>query len=188
MQKYYQPDQYHFGQDSVDLARWATARTKYFPHKRVIEFGAGCGVLSLEFLSLLEGQEVEFKLVELQEEFIPALSKNISLYGKGCCEYLRGDILRLDDEKYFDCVLMNPPYFIDSKYRQPACTVKNRCRHISEEDLIGWFETARRVLKNEGELFFCFRDSLWLKVVSDKWKCIDRQEMNNYVLHHWQKS
>jgi len=104
----YQPRRgYRFSVESVLLARFAAAR----PAVRVLELGAGCGVVGLIYAALIKPREVV--ALEIQPALAGLIARNASLNGLGMvralCADLRSHRAPCPAAGGFDLVLANPP-------------------------------------------------------------------------------
>jgi tRNA1Val (adenine37-N6)-methyltransferase len=98
---------YRFAIDSILLARFARPR----PRARVLELGAGCGVVSLILAAL--HQPAEVVAVELQPRLAAMISHNASLNGIGAVRVICADVRRIIPglmPAAFDYIVANPPY------------------------------------------------------------------------------
>jgi tRNA1Val (adenine37-N6)-methyltransferase len=101
---YFQPDDYHFSEDSIKLSNFANKtlinQSLEFKRLRVVDLCAGCGVVGLEFfLDFVENYEnsinfikkglLKVYFIEKEPEFLFYLNKNIS------------HVINLISEKYF---------------------------------------------------------------------------------------
>src|SRR5512146_1622721 len=104
----YQPRRgYRFSVEAVLLARFAAAR----PAARVLELGAGCGVVALIYAALARPREVV--AMEIQPALAALIARNASLNGLGMVRAVCADLRSrgaLDAAAGFDLVLANPPF------------------------------------------------------------------------------
>ena len=105
----YQPRRgYRFSVEAVLLARFAAARTA----ARVLELGAGCGVVAVIVAARLRPREVV--AVEIQPALAALIERNAALNGLGMvravCADLRSRRALGAAPGGFDLVLANPPF------------------------------------------------------------------------------
>src|ERR1700689_4545736 len=83
----YQPRRgYRFSVEAVLLARFAAAR----PAARVLELGAGCGVVALLFAALTQPREVV--ALEIQPALAALIARNAALNGLGMIRAVCADL------------------------------------------------------------------------------------------------
>ena len=79
---------------------------------RVLELGAGTGVISLAIDALYQPREIV--ALEIQAELIAMLRRNAELNGADSVRAIAADLRKIDDAKLpretFDLVVANPPY------------------------------------------------------------------------------
>ncbi len=102
---------YRFNVDSIILAHFLLTRLKK-PPSRVIDLGAGCGVIGLLLAHWWPDSEV--LLIELQEELYGLAQANVhrnQMATRVCCRH--GDLLDagLWNRPHPDLILCNPPFF-----------------------------------------------------------------------------
>jgi tRNA1Val (adenine37-N6)-methyltransferase len=104
----YQPRRgYRFSVEAVLLARFAAAR----PAARVLELGAGCGVVALIFAALARPREVV--ALEIQPALAALIARNAALNDLGIVRAVCADLRSrraLDTAGGFDLLLANPPF------------------------------------------------------------------------------
>jgi len=105
----YQPREgYRFSLDSVLLARFALVRSR----DRVLELGAGCGVISLAIARLHRPREIV--ALEIQPELVAMIGRNLQLNALDSVDAIEADLRIANDARLlhesFDVVVANPPY------------------------------------------------------------------------------
>lgn len=105
----YQPRRgYRFSVEAVLLARFAAARRA----SRVLELGAGCGVVSIMLAALHHPREVV--ALELQSDLAEMAARSAALNDLGMvrtiCADLRTRLIEGLEPATFDLVVANPPY------------------------------------------------------------------------------
>ena len=155
---YSQPEAYHFSEESlllVDLVLKHQTTSK----KRILDIGAGSGIIGIEYCMLAASKPKELYLIEPQDVFLPHLKSNINLIDNVSIRIYSQFIQDFKGEK-FDLILCNPPYYNPSKGRMSENKVQNFCRfgiHLSPHYLVSSIE---RLLSHEGES--------WVIVGNDK--------------------
>jgi tRNA1Val (adenine37-N6)-methyltransferase len=117
MNDYLQPDFYRFNQDSLKLVEWVFSRIK--KANKILDLGAGSGIIGIELANKLSAQQLT--LVELQNDFLPYLEKNIKFQLKGGtqAEVLISSFGDWPPRRTFDLIVCNPPYYLPG-HGQPS--------------------------------------------------------------------
>ncbi|TNF03676.1 MAG: hypothetical protein EP326_02195 [Deltaproteobacteria bacterium] len=124
---YSQPDSYHFSEDSILLAKYVSRNIKICAHK-VLDLGAGCGVVGIEYSKIAKNPPVEITFVEKQEVFREHLDSNLKLLPEEIVSrvFLQ-DVKKLNASE-FDLIISNPPYYNPQKGRLSENEIQNNCR------------------------------------------------------------
>ncbi len=139
---------YRFSLDAIILAYYAR------PHKtdRVLDLGAGCGIISLIMAYrqpdiLVYGVEVQRRLAEIAE-------KNVSTNRmKDRIRILQMDMKALTEKVIsgpVDLIVSNPPYRVSNSGRTNPDQQRAVARHEIKITLEEVVQTAGRMLKNKG--------------------------------------
>src|SRR3990172_1672793 len=147
--KIFQPAKgYRFSIDAVLLGCFIAKK----PYKRAIEFGAGCGIISL--ILARELRQTAITAVEIQESLVKLAQKNAAL---NQCEHqitvLHEDINRLPlsfKPGTFDLVFSNPPFRKSKTGKLSPFHEKSVARHEILIDLESLIKTAAVLLDNRG--------------------------------------
>jgi tRNA1(Val) A37 N6-methylase TrmN6 len=117
MSKYSQPDFYRFNEDSINLVKWIQS-TGIKPN-RILDLGAGSGVLGIELALLLNPQELTF--VEVQEEFKSHLETNCRCFLPNSLPHsiIMKSFLDFKSDQGFDLIVCNPPYYLPGNGELP---------------------------------------------------------------------
>ncbi|MGC8984343.1 MAG: tRNA1(Val) (adenine(37)-N6)-methyltransferase [Thermosulfidibacteraceae bacterium] len=146
---------YRFSLDSLLLAGLADLRG----FKRVIDLGAGSGVLSLIIAKRFSG--VRITAVEVQDEFVDMMRRSVILNGLddriSAMKASFGELKNLFSSSVFDAVISNPPYW-------PSSFAKNKNMPNSEiiaryevlTDIYEFVYVSSYLLKNRGKLFVIY--------------------------------
>ncbi len=151
--KIYQPKQgYRFSIDSVLLANFI----KVHPGERILELCAGCGIISL----ILAYKNPKIKVYTLEINSLLNKALFLSLKENDFLERilpLKGDLNHYPLlPGVFDVIFFNPPYFKKRHGRENKDPHENLARRASPKFIRNLFDTAKRLLKNKGRLYFIF--------------------------------
>lgn len=114
-------------QDTETLAELAVKFAREHLHEgfTAVDLCAGSGCIGITLAKLAK---VPVKLVELSEQAISYLERNITLNGvEALCEAVRGDVLSADTAKalpMFDLIVTNPPYLTAQDMRELQTEVR----------------------------------------------------------------
>lgn len=154
---YQQPDFFRFGTDSIWLTEFIKKENFEPTPLRILELGAGSGVISCELASLLPS--AHFTCVELQPEFLPHLNANLALCLEGRFEVILNSVGKFNPqgEMKFDLIVFNPPYFESSETRSSPSQQREICRKHVVDSWDEWMACVERSLALEGEVFWVHR-------------------------------
>ena len=161
----YQPRRgYRFSVDSVLLARFAAAR----PAARVLDLGAGCGVVALIYAALVKPHEVI--ALELQPALAALIARNVSLNGLGMvraiCGNLRNRSALGTAAGGFDLVLANPPFRARLSGRESPLAGRRLARGEPAAGLEDFAAAAARHARHGGRAAFVFAAARSAELVS----------------------
>lgn len=167
---YSQPENYHFSEDSIFLAEIALEHMQN-EVTSLLDIGAGCGVVGLEYLRKSPSKVKTAHFVESQEVFFSHLEENLKDLECHSVVIHKKKVQRLDDLQ-FDLILSNPPYYDPSKGRLSDNEIQNKCRfsmNLSPKDLC---QSIEKLLSPRGEA--------WVLVGNNKQQnhCIDEFTSN----------
>ncbi len=158
----YQPQRgYRFSLDAVLLAGFVRLR----PGDRVLELGAGCGVVSL-FLARRFPQ-VRFWTLEIQDRLTRCLSLNIRknnltqrVFG------LQGDLCYLPfKEGCFSIVVTNPPFYPLNTGRLCPDEEERLARHEVKASLEDVLAASKKALKERGRFYIIYPASQLVRLM-----------------------
>lgn len=141
-------DGYRFSVDAVLLAHFIRPR----PGDRILDLGAGCGVISL--IASYRLPQVSITALELQPQLAALISRNIErnhLHGR--ISLRQGDLRQVSTlfpPESFDWVVCNPPYGKLATGRQNPAGEQAVCRHEIEAELDDVIRAISYSLKNRG--------------------------------------
>lgn len=141
-------DGYRFSVDAVLLAHFLRTR----PGERILDLGAGCGVISLIMSFRLP--QVSITALELQPQLAALISRNIDRnHLQDRIRLVQGDLRRINSlflPESYDWVVCNPPYGKLAAGRQNPTDELAICRHEIEADLDDIIRAISYSLKNRG--------------------------------------
>ncbi|MBW2593405.1 MAG: tRNA1(Val) (adenine(37)-N6)-methyltransferase [Deltaproteobacteria bacterium] len=139
---------YRFSIDAVLLARLAAVH----PGERVVDLGAGCGIVSL--LLAYRYPDIRLYGIELQQELAIAAKDNVTEnHMQDRIVILQGDMKTVTAGSVggpVDLVVSNPPYRKSGSGRINPDSQKALARHEIHVTIEGVARTARRLLKTAG--------------------------------------
>lgn len=162
---YLQPEFYRFNEDSIRLVKWIQA-TEFRPY-RILDLGAGCGVIGIELALVLSPNELT--LLEVQPEFLPYLEENCKKILPKTISHsiIVNSFHELSTTKKFDLIVCNPPYYLPGKGE----LAKNKNRAIARSFLIdSWpllLNKMSELLDTNGKIFLILKlDENLLQMIS----------------------
>ena len=160
----YQPRRgYRFSVEAVLLARFAAAR----PAARVLELGAGCGVVALIYAALARPREVV--ALEIQPALAALIARNAALNGLGMVRAVCADLRSrraLDAAGGFDLVLANPPFRARSSGRESPLPGRRLARGETAARLEDFAAAAARHARHGGRAAFVFAAARSAELIS----------------------
>jgi tRNA1Val (adenine37-N6)-methyltransferase len=145
---------YRFSIDSVLLARFAAAGRA----NRVLELGAGCGVVALLLAAM--GKPRDVVAIERQPEMADMAARNASLNGlrmvKAICADLRRPGITGIAPDSFDLVVANPPYRRPNSGRESPDSARRAARAEGDTGLPDFIAAAARFARTGGRAAFVF--------------------------------
>jgi tRNA1(Val) A37 N6-methylase TrmN6 len=145
---------YRFSVDSILLGRFALAR----PRERVLELGAGCGVIALMLAHLTRLREVV--ALEMQPALAGMIARNAALNRlasvRAVCADLRQRRIAGVEPQSFDLVVANPPFRAARTGRESPQRGRRLARVESAATLADFVAAARRYARHGGRVAFVF--------------------------------
>jgi tRNA1Val (adenine37-N6)-methyltransferase len=145
---------YRFSVDAILLGRFIRPRHG----ARILELGAGCGVISIMAAALYAPREVV--AVEVQEEMAALVERNAALNDLPIVRAIAADIRTRAiaglAEASFDLVIANPPYRASGSGRRSPVAGRDIARAESSATLHDFIAAAARYLKHGGKAAFVF--------------------------------
>lgn len=143
-------DGYRFSLDSLLLARFVEVQGS----ARIVDLGAGNGVVALSLAVLHHGVEVVG--VELQEAMVDRARRGVDVNGLGERVHMTmGDVRALDEDlacKRFDVVVCNPPYRPPRSGRVNSDAERLLARHEVEGELADFVGAGACLLRHRGRM------------------------------------
>ncbi|HKF28314.1 MAG TPA: methyltransferase [Candidatus Binataceae bacterium] len=157
-------DGYRFSVDSILLARFATARSR----DRVLELGAGCGVISLVIAAIARPRETI--ALEIQPRMAQLAARNARDNGfpnlHCMCADIRTAHIAGVKQGSFDLVVCNPPFHACGAGRQSANRSRRQARGDAGASLAEFTTGARRYVRNGGRVATIFAAARCAELIS----------------------
>jgi tRNA1Val (adenine37-N6)-methyltransferase len=145
---------YRFSVEAILLGRFARVSKR----DRVLELGAGCGVVSIMIAALYRPREVV--AVEIQPTPAEMISRNAELNGlesvRAVCADLRQKKIAGVEAASFDLIVANPPYRASAAGRENPDYGRRLARGESTATLADFVAAARRYARRGGRVAFVF--------------------------------
>jgi tRNA1(Val) A37 N6-methylase TrmN6 len=145
---------YRFSLDAILLGRFAHASAR----DRVLELGAGCGVVSIMIAALYRPRRVV--AIEIQPTLAAMIDRSASINDlksvRSVCVDLRQKKIAGVEPASFDLVVANPPYRAAATGRESPDHGRRLARGESAGDLNDFVAAARRYARTGGRVAFVF--------------------------------
>ncbi len=149
----YQPESgYCYNSDSIFLADFISS---FKPKGRVLDVGAGCGVVGL--LVARENPKVELEAVEKQDAFVEYATHNARV-NKIPYKIHKTNFLELECDVKYDYIISNPPFYHGGATKSDNEMLAN-ARYNSNLPLKDFFKKVSQVLKPHSHFIFCYDSS-----------------------------
>ena len=146
----YQPESgYCYNSDSIFLYDFIDS---FNPKGRVLDVGAGCGVVGL--LVARDNKKVVLEAVEKQAAFIHYATTNARV-NKISYKMHEGDFLELDETHKYDYIISNPPFYPEGVQKSEDEMLFN-ARYNVHLPLTTFFKKVSRLLKPHSHFIFCY--------------------------------
>ena len=158
---------YRFGPENLlayDLIREACAEQTTAPHARIVDLGAGCGVLGLLAAAAAThaGRTTRLTLVERNAELAAFCRHNAQAVPSAQVTVREGDLRRIDfgspdgrtpaRADAADWVIANPPFFADGAGQPSSNPMVHGATHALHGGLRAFVATAERIMAPRGTL------------------------------------
>jgi len=145
---------YRFSVEAILLGRFARATTR----DRVLELGAGCGVVSIMMAALYRPREVV--AIEIQPALAEMIARSAAINGlksvHAVCADLRQKKIADVEPASFDLIVANPPYRAANSGRENPDHGRRVARGESTATLTDFVAAARRYARTGGRVAFVF--------------------------------
>ena len=145
---------YRFSIEAILLARFARANAR----DRVLELGAGCGVVSMMIASLYRAREVV--AIEIQPSLAEMITRSAAINELDSVTAVNADLRQKKiagvEPASFDLIVANPPYRAAATGRENPDHSRRVARGESTATLIDFVAAARRYARNRGRIAFVF--------------------------------
>lgn len=131
---------------------------------RVLDAGTGTGLLALMLAQRFP--QLEITGVELEDDAYrdAAINFNNAPFTSRL-HAIHGDVLTFYDERPYDAIVCNPPFFLNALPSESK--PRNMARHTSDTFSVdGFLDVVARLLRNNGELFLILPPAeavVWMK-------------------------
>lgn len=157
----YQPESgYCYNSDSVFLYDFISF---FEPRGKVLDVGAGCGIVGL--LVARDNPKVELEAVEKQDAFVEYATTNARV-NKIEYKIHKKDFLELDEENKYDYIISNPPFYHDGVTKSENEMLFN-ARYNINLPLKSFFKKVSRILKPRSHFIFCYDASQFGTICSE---------------------
>ena len=145
---------YRFSIEAILLGRFVRASTR----ERVLDLGAGCGVISIMVASIHRAREVV--AIEIQPDLAELIARNAALNDlrsvRAICADLRRKKIPGIEPASFDLVIANPPFRATSAGRENPNLGRRLARGESSATLADFVAAASRYARHGGRVAFVF--------------------------------
>ncbi len=146
----YQPESgYCYNSDSLFLHDFINS---FSPKGRVLDVGAGCGIVGL--LVARDNKKVVIEAVEKQEAFIAYAKKNAIENAIGYKLY-EVDFLALEVVEKYDYIISNPPFY-PLGARKSENEMLIHARYNTSLPMHSFFKKVSQLLKPQAHFIFCY--------------------------------
>jgi tRNA1Val (adenine37-N6)-methyltransferase len=175
----YQPQSgYCYNSDSLYLYNFIDS---FNPRGRMLDVGAGCGVVGL--LVARDNEKVELHAVEKQEIFVKYATKNAKA-NEINYNIHHTDFLEYEDEKGFDYIVSNPPFYHEGASKSED-EMLFHARYNVNLPLKQFFKKVAGLLTPKGHFMFCYDAKQFALICSElseaKLRVVDVQFVHSKI-------
>ena len=147
---------YRFSVDSVLIAHFVSVRE----NDRILDLGAGCGIIMLILLYRFGLRIKEVVGVEIQQSLADLARKNLQVNGfEDCGRIIAGNVKNLAvllAPESFDTIVCNPPFYHQGAGRPNSCLEARLARHQILADLNDFLNASALAVRNKGMVYFIY--------------------------------
>lgn len=157
----YQPESgYCYNSDSIFLYDFISS---FKPRGKVLDVGAGCGVVGL--LVARDNEKVELEAVEKQDVFVEYASINARVNDISY-KIHKKDFLELQEDVKYDYIISNPPFYHEGVTKSENEMLFN-ARYNVNLPLERFFKKVSRLLKPRSHFIFCYDASQFALICAE---------------------
>ena len=146
----YQPESgYCYNSDSLFLYDFIN---RFTPKGRVLDVGAGCGVVGL--LVARDNPDIALEAVEKQGVFVEYAKRNASVNAIDYKLY-ESDFLDFESEHKYDYIISNPPFYPEGVQKSKN-EMLYHARYNIHLPLEAFFKKVSQLLKPHSHFIFCY--------------------------------
>lgn len=161
----YQPQiGYCYNSDSIFLYDFISS---FKPKKRVLDVGAGCGIVGL--LLAKKFKNIELEAVEKQPSFVAFAAINAAVNGLSY-KIFESDFLEFSGDEKYDFIVSNPPFYNDGaiKSKDESLFV---ARYSHNLPLNAFFKKVSQLLNPSSHFIFCYEASQFGLICAELERC-----------------
>lgn len=175
----YQPESgYCYNSDSIFLYDFISS---FHPKGRMLDVGAGCGVVGL--LVARDNKKVQLEAVEKQDAFAHYATTNARV-NKIEYKLYHQSFLELDEDLKYNYIVSNPPFYPSGVTKSENEMLFN-ARYNVNLPLKDFFKKVSRLLKPQSHFIFCYDASQFGEVCAEldrvKMKVVDVQFVHSKI-------
>jgi tRNA1Val (adenine37-N6)-methyltransferase len=164
--KYFEIEQinsvFKVGTDALVLGAWINPTNEI---RNILDIGTGTGVLSLMMAQKMPNAEINS--IDTNPEAVVLAQSNFrrNQIG-GVCSSQLADFYYFEENKKYDLIISNPPYFLDSA--PPVNAILEKAKHLSTVDLQQFFHKCASILSQTGTLCMIFPTDTRFLIYAEK--------------------
>jgi len=157
----YQPESgYCYNSDSLFLYDFIN---NFQPKGRVLDVGAGCGIVGL--LVARDNENVALEAVEKQAAFVKYARKNATENGIDYTLF-EADFMAFSSLEKYDYIISNPPFYPDGVNKSKNEMLLH-ARYNSSLPMADFFKQVSRLLKPHSHFIFCYDATQFALICSE---------------------
>jgi len=155
--------------------------SSFNPHAKVLDVGAGCGIVGL--LVARDNPKVELEAVEKQDTFIEYATHNARVNKIGY-KLHKADFLELDIQEKYNYIISNPPFYPNGAKKSDNEMLFN-ARYNVNLPMNDFFKKVSQLLKPHAHFIFCYDASQFALICVEldkvKLKVVDVQFVHSKI-------